>query len=385
VLDSGAACVVESTQALAGFVHFRNTCRVADARPVLGDLLLPGRVARPLCIEGGLYMRDVSTGQVVIRILDLETTGLDPATGGVCELAAIDLVYSRDTESNSWSNDLKAARSFETLVNPGCPIPPEASGIHHLTDKDVAHSPPFLEALQLMKETLGPCQFYAAHNAPFDSKWIAHATGQPASEVPWLCTLKISRELFGELANHQLGTMRYALREPYFDDADVIGNPHEAIADVRVAFQILQRVLRQHEPEALLQMSNDPVLRHPAFRIWFGKHRGLRFSDQIPDDYLRWMVGQPNMEPDKRLTAEHWLAWRRDNGIVVPEWHRGSRMKSEASVVRYLLPKAEVSQMLAADYKPKNAADAIAYREFCHEHLEPWDWPRSWPHLDGEP
>ena len=264
-------------------------------------------------------MYDVSTGHTVIRILDLETTGLDPATGGVCELAAMDFVYSRDTEGYSWGNDLKAAHSFETLVNPGCPIPPEASGIHHLTDKDVVHAPPFSEALWRMQKTLGRCDFYAAHNAPFNSKWVAHATGQPASEVPWLCTLKISRELFGEFANHQLGTMRYALQEPYFDDADVIGFPHEAIADVRVAFQILQRALRRHEPEALLRMNADPVFRHPGFRIWFGKHRGLRFSDQIPDSYLSWMARQPDMEPDKKLTAKYWLEWRRANGIVVLE------------------------------------------------------------------
>ena len=262
---------------------------------------------------------DVSTGHTVIRILDLETTGLKPEEGGVCELAAMDLVYSCDTEGNSWNNDLKEAKSFETLVNPGCPIPPEASGIHFITDKDVVGAPSFLEALSQMQTTLGRCSYYAAHNAPFDSAWIAHATGKPASEVPWLCTLKISRELFcGQFADYKLGTLRYALKEPYFDDVNVIGSPHEALADVRATFLILQRVLRQLSPEDLLRISADPVVRNPASTIEFGKHKGLRFSDQVPNSYLSWMVKVvPEMEPDKRLTAQYWLTWRRENNIPI--------------------------------------------------------------------
>ena len=85
------------------------------------------------------------------------------------------------------------------------PIPPEASGIHFITDKDVVGAPSFLEALSQMQTTLGRCSYYAAHNAPFDSAWIAHATGKPASEVPWLCTLKISRELLRAVRGLQIG------------------------------------------------------------------------------------------------------------------------------------------------------------------------------------
>ena len=70
-------------------------------------------------------------------VVDTETTGIDPATCKVVELAYV---------LTNLTGPL-AAGSF--LVNPGCPIPPEASAVHHLVDEDVVGEPSLEEVLKI--------------------------------------------------------------------------------------------------------------------------------------------------------------------------------------------------------------------------------------------
>jgi exodeoxyribonuclease X len=258
-------------------------------------------------------------GNTVIRVLDVETTGLDPEHGGVCQLAAMNLVVRCDTDNHVWNDDLKVAKSFKTFVDPGCQIPPEASGIHHILDKDVVGAPTFREALIQMQDVLGWCEFYAAHNAPFDSKWVAHEVKKVTGKEPsqkWICTQKASQELF-DFANYKLGTLRYELKEPYFDDAAIIGPAHDALADVKVAYLILQRLLKMRDMDDLHAMSIDPVVRNPASRIPFTDFRGLRWADEVPDTILWWIVNKRGMEEGTKLQAKYWLKQRADKKLYV--------------------------------------------------------------------
>lgn len=64
--------------------------------------------------------------------LDTETTGLDAKTSGVVEIALV----------NSIGKAL-----LHTYVNPGTPIPAEATAIHGITDEMVEGAPTILELL----------------------------------------------------------------------------------------------------------------------------------------------------------------------------------------------------------------------------------------------
>src|SRR5258708_37001294 len=59
---------------------------------------------------------------------DTETTGIKADKDRIIEIAAFDPVKNR---------------SFEKLVNPCCPIPPDATAIHNITDEMVKDSPDF--------------------------------------------------------------------------------------------------------------------------------------------------------------------------------------------------------------------------------------------------
>ena len=70
-----------------------------------------------------------------LAIPDLETTGTDTAKDRIVEIAVVRLncdgtVDRRPTEGRR-------------LINPGIPIPAEATAVHGITDADVADAPPF--------------------------------------------------------------------------------------------------------------------------------------------------------------------------------------------------------------------------------------------------
>ena len=58
---------------------------------------------------------------------DTETTGTRPGKDRIIELAAFDPVQDK---------------TYVTLINPECPIPPESSAVCHITDDMVKGAPP---------------------------------------------------------------------------------------------------------------------------------------------------------------------------------------------------------------------------------------------------
>ena len=60
-----------------------------------------------------------------IVFFDLETTGLNPVHDRIVEISALKINVDGQEEQKTW------------LVNPGCPIPPETTAIHHISDDDV--------------------------------------------------------------------------------------------------------------------------------------------------------------------------------------------------------------------------------------------------------
>lgn len=90
-------------------------------------------------------------------LLDTETTGLDPLAGDrVIEIAAIEL-----------QNDLPSGPVYHQVLDPGRPVPAEASAIHGFHDADLAGKPGFADIAADFLDFLGAAPIIA-HNAPFD-------------------------------------------------------------------------------------------------------------------------------------------------------------------------------------------------------------------------
>jgi DNA polymerase-3 subunit epsilon len=127
-------------------------------------------------------------------LLDTETTGLDPALGHrVIEVAAIEL-----------GNDLPTGQYFHRLLNPGRPVPPEATAVHGFTDADLAGKPLFPEVMPELLAFLGVDPI-VAHNAPFDFAFLnaelALCGAAPLDRARMIDTLVLAKSLFPGLPN----------------------------------------------------------------------------------------------------------------------------------------------------------------------------------------
>ena len=75
----------------------------------------------------------------MIRVIDIETTGIDPATDSIIEIASVDMV-----------RDDGITNAMDTLVRPTKPIPRGASAGHPV-DEHVANAPAFSEVIDRFK------------------------------------------------------------------------------------------------------------------------------------------------------------------------------------------------------------------------------------------
>lgn len=165
--------------------------------------------------------------RVPLVVFDVETTGLAPREGDrVCELAAL-----------RWEEGAVRGH-ISTLVNPGRPIPPEATAVHGISDADVAAAPPWEEArAQFVAFARGA--LLAAYNLPFDLSFLATpaTAGGPEPVLnPTADVLALARRLMPGLASYHLGDVAAALG---------ISNPspHRALGDVAVTSEVALALL----------------------------------------------------------------------------------------------------------------------------------------------
>lgn len=158
--------------------------------------------------------------------LDLETTGLDPRTDAILELAAIPFVEGRPQTG------------YVTHVDPGRRIPPESSRVHGITDAMVSGAPSVERVLAELDAVLGD-RMLVGHGIAFDLAVLARARRA------------LGR---GPLGNPALDTMRLAAAlhpdwEHFgFDDVasrlgiGILGR-HTAEGDARAAGELLLTLL----------------------------------------------------------------------------------------------------------------------------------------------
>lgn len=230
----------------------------------------------------------------MIRVLDVETTGFPP-DAAVCEIGW------QDVDDREIGAPLVGATGWH-LANPGRPMPPDASAIHHLVDADVAGHPSPQTVLSAIAYGV-PVDLFAAHAAKFEQEFIKDPAGRP-----WICTYKCAIRLWPDAPAFSNFALWYWLRlnERSEFRAPSLA-PHRAGRDAFTTAAILSVMLRQGaEVGQLVEWSGLPVLLPGPVK--FGKNKGAAWTD-LPADYLRWIVDKATeLDEDTRFTAGHYLA-----------------------------------------------------------------------------
>lgn len=224
----------------------------------------------------------------MIRVFDIETTGTDPAEDRIVEIAAYDL------------NPLDGSISFAgaALCNPGRPIRPEASAVHHLTDGDVAEMPPFDQVWP--RFAADDITAYAAHNSEFEASFL------PDDGVEWICTYKGALHAWPDAPGHSNQVIRYwrGLDGRANFDRSLASLAHRAAPDAYVTAHLLSDLLQIATVPQLITCTKQPK-RYPV--LTFGKHYGMKWAD-VPGGYLEWLRdGKHDMDEDWRVCARREL------------------------------------------------------------------------------
>ena len=237
--------------------------------------------------------RDLHPGLALIRVIDIETTGTDPASDAIIEIASVDMVRGGGITN-----------PIDTLVRPGKPIPPGASAVHHIVDDDVQSAPVLSDVINRFHGA----DYYVAHNCEFECSFFA---AQGIELGPWICTYKCALRVWPEFEGHSNQELRYALGRttpfPGFDRSTIA--PHRAAFDVIVTAAIFEELIKHARWSDLVQWSVEPAL---YTKLHFGKYRGHRYEEVAAKDpdYLRWIVDKSELEVGIKHSARHWLCTR---------------------------------------------------------------------------
>lgn len=199
---------------------------------------------------------------------DTETTGVRSDKDRIIELAAYDPVENRE---------------FVHFINPGMPIPPEATAIHKITDAMVKDAPSFREVIEKFIAFCPEKTVLIAHNNDAFDKQFLHAESKRAGvSLPayaFLDSLKWARKYRPDLPRHTL----QSLRECYGIAAN---QAHRALDDVIVLHRVFSRMIDDIPIDTVIQLLSKPRMIH---RMPFGKHQG-KTLEEVPKHYISWLA-----------------------------------------------------------------------------------------------
>lgn len=206
-------------------------------------------------------------GEVPVVVLDAETTGLRP---GIVRAVQIGLARFEGQRCVAYA---------EHFVDPGIPIPVEATAIHGITDEMVAGAPSaeFLFAMSETKVFLNGAQ-PAAYNASYDKLFI------PAFidiQWPWLDTLPLVRFV----DQYVKGKGRHRLSVACERHGIALHKAHSAGHDAKAAGELFYKIA--NELPKLKGMTLGELLlrqRRAEAEEWF------RFNS--------WLAQQPPLETE---------------------------------------------------------------------------------------
>jgi DNA polymerase-3 subunit epsilon len=171
--------------------------------------------------------------EIAFAVVDVETTGMRAgASDRITEIAVV-VVHGGRREV-----------VFDSLVNPGRPIPPAICAITNITNDMVQRAPTFAEVADQVLAALAG-RVFVAHNARFDWGFISAEVRRArdlALDGPRLCTVRLARRLVKGVRSCGLDNLTQ-----YFGFA----NParHRAAGDALVTADLLDRLLRLAQEE----------------------------------------------------------------------------------------------------------------------------------------
>ncbi|MDD9205817.1 DEDD exonuclease domain-containing protein, partial [Georgenia sp. 10Sc9-8] len=218
-------------------------------------------------VQLGLDELGTPLHEATFVVVDLETTGGSPAGSEITEIGAVKV---RGGE---------VLGEFQTLVNPGLPIPPMITVLTGITNAMVVVAPPITEVLPSFLEFagLGTGTVLVAHNARFDVGFLQHAARR--MDLAWphppvVDTVALARRVVprDEAPNHKLATLAGLFSTSVQPD-------HRALHDARATVDVLHALLARMAPLGVTHLED---LRTAADPVPHARRRKATMADGLP-------------------------------------------------------------------------------------------------------
>ncbi|MCZ2481918.1 3'-5' exonuclease [Aquirufa nivalisilvae] len=250
-----------------------------------------------------------------LAFFDLETTGIQVQKDRIVEIS----IAKANIDG---SVDIKTRR-----VNPGIPIPLEASLVHGIYDEDVKDEPNFKQIAKSMAQFLEGCDLAGFNSNRFDVPMLVEEFLR--SDVDF--DTKNRRLVDAQRIFHMMEPRNLTAAYKFYCQKDLIG-AHGAEADVLATLEVLNAQVKHYEKTSMkdaegneyFPIQNDVAVLHQlsasnsidfANRMVynkdqvavfnFGKYIGRPIADVLKTDpsYYDWMMkGDFPMDTKRKLT-----------------------------------------------------------------------------------
>ena len=225
-----------------------------------------------------------------IIFFDLETTGTNVVHDRIVELSYIKIYPDGREESKT------------RRLNPGIPIPPESTAVHHITDEDVKDEPTFRQIAKSLNEIFDDCDIAGYNSNKFDVPLLIEEFARAG------VNFQVSGRKFVDVQNifHKMEQRTLVAAYKFYCGKN-LEEAHSADADTRATYEVLMSQLdRYPELENDVEMLADfsrtgrsldlaarVVLNDKDVPVFnFGKHKGQPVKDVFRREpsFYSWMM-----------------------------------------------------------------------------------------------
>ena len=192
-------------------------------------------------------------------ILDTETTGL----GSLAHIVEFSCI------NREWNVLL------DSLVNPGFPIPAEASAIHGITDADVVGRPYFPDLWPHVWDAIRGAEYVLVYNAAYDCQLIRQSLGghrealAQAAQLTYGWIMKLYAQFYGQYSqfhgSYTWQKLVYAVNQCGLEMEEAA---HRARADARASLALLKYMAAM--PNGGLKLMTTPMTLQRRVKDWRG-------------------------------------------------------------------------------------------------------------------
>jgi len=221
---------------------------------------------------------------------DLETTGVNANTDRIVEISYLKVFPNGNEETKTFR------------VNPGMPIPKEASDIHHITDADVANAPSFKEIGKNIAKDIEGCDLAGFNSNRFDVPLLAEEFLRNDIDID----LSKRKLIDVQVIFHKMEQRTLSAAYKFYCYAELEG-AHGAEADTRATYEVLKSQLDRYpdltnDVQYLSEFSSfnrnvdfagKIILNDRDVEVFnFGKYKDQPVEDILKKDsgYYGWMM-----------------------------------------------------------------------------------------------